>query len=100
MNGPKPVIKNKVNQKVKNKYSTSMHICGIQKNATDEPILLGRIVDTDIEKGLVEQLAEGAFFSHLESLLQGLASQEIIQDILEYGYHTKAWKKCFSLDYF
>ena len=27
-----------------------MHICGIQKNAADEPILLGRIVDTDRER--------------------------------------------------
>ena len=27
-----------------------MHIYGIQKNAADEPILLGRIVDTDRER--------------------------------------------------
>ena len=45
-----PVVQNEVNKKVKNKYYTSVHICGIQKNVTDEPILLGRIVDTDRER--------------------------------------------------
>ena len=33
-----PIIQSEVNQKEKNKYCTLMHIYGIQKNSTDEPI--------------------------------------------------------------
>ena len=33
-----PVVQNEVNKKVKNKYYTSMHICGIQKNGADKPL--------------------------------------------------------------
>ena len=33
-----PVIEGEVSQKEKNKYCTLMHIYGIQKNCTDEPI--------------------------------------------------------------
>ena len=32
------VIQSEVNQKEKNKYRMLTHICGIQKNGTDEPI--------------------------------------------------------------
>ena len=32
------VIQSEVNQKEKNKYCILMHVCGIQKNGTDEPI--------------------------------------------------------------
>ena len=32
------VIQSEVSQKEKNKYCILMHICGIQKNGTDEPI--------------------------------------------------------------
>ena len=32
------VIQSEVSQKEKNKYCTLTHICGIQKNGTDEPI--------------------------------------------------------------
>ena len=32
------VIQSEVSQKEKNKYRILMHICGIQKNGTDEPI--------------------------------------------------------------
>ena len=32
------VIQSEVSQKEKNKYHILMHICGIQKNGTDEPI--------------------------------------------------------------
>ena len=35
---PKSVIQSEVNQKEKNKYRILMHVCGIQKNGTDEPI--------------------------------------------------------------
>ena len=33
-----PVIQSEVSQKEKNKYRMLTHICGIQKNGTDEPI--------------------------------------------------------------
>ena len=32
------VIQSEVSQKEKNKYRILMHICGIQKNGTDEPV--------------------------------------------------------------
>ena len=32
------VIQSEVSQKEKNKYPMLMHICGIQKNGTDEPV--------------------------------------------------------------
>ena len=32
------VIQSEVSQKEKNKYSILMHICGIQKNGTNEPV--------------------------------------------------------------
>ena len=37
------VIQNEVSQKEKNKYCILMHICGIQKNGTDEPICKAEI---------------------------------------------------------
>ena len=35
---PQTVIQSEVSQKQKNKYHILIHICGIQKNGTDEPI--------------------------------------------------------------
>ena len=43
------VIQSEVNQKEKNKYRILMHICGVQKNGTDEWGLQGRSRDTDGE---------------------------------------------------
>ena len=43
------VLQDAVNQKVKNKYRILMHICGIQKNGTEEPVGKEQI-ETDIEK--------------------------------------------------
>ena len=37
------VIQSEVSQKEKNKYRILMHICGIQKNGTDEPICKAEI---------------------------------------------------------
>ena len=38
-----PVIQSKVSQKEKNKYHILTHVCGIQKNGTDEPIFRARV---------------------------------------------------------
>ena len=43
------VLQDAVNQKVKNKYRILTHICGIQKNGTEEPVGKAQI-ETDIEK--------------------------------------------------
>ena len=37
------VIQSEVSQKEKNKYHILMHICGIQKNGTDEPVFKAEI---------------------------------------------------------
>ena len=37
------VIQSEVSQKEKNKYRILTHICGIQKNGTDEPISKGEV---------------------------------------------------------
>ena len=37
------VIHSEVSQKEKNKYRILMHICGIQKNGTDEPVCKAEI---------------------------------------------------------
>ena len=37
------VIQSEVSQKEKNKYSVLMHICGISKNGTDEPVCRAEI---------------------------------------------------------
>ena len=42
------VMQNEVSQKEKIKYHILMHICGIQKNGTDEPVCKAEI-DTDVE---------------------------------------------------
>ena len=42
------VIQSEVSQKEKNKYHILTHICGIQKNGTDEPVCKAEI-DTDVE---------------------------------------------------
>ena len=46
-----PIIQSEVNQKEKNKHCMSMHIHGIQKDGTDEPI--GRAA-TDIKNRLMD----------------------------------------------
>ena len=40
---PETVIQSKVCQKEKNKYHILVHICGIQKNGTDEPVCKAEI---------------------------------------------------------
>ena len=50
-----PAIQNEVSLKEKNKYCILMHICGIQKDGTDEPVLSG---DTDIENRLWTRVEE------------------------------------------
>ena len=42
------VIQSEVSQKEKNKYCILTHICGIKKNATDEPVCKAEI-ETDVE---------------------------------------------------
>ena len=42
------VTQSEVSQKEKNKYRILTHICGIQKNGTDEPVFKAEI-DTDVE---------------------------------------------------
>ena len=43
-------IQCEVNQKEKNKYQILTHICGIEKNGTDEPNFQGRKRDADREQ--------------------------------------------------
>ena len=43
------VIQSEVNQKEKRKYYILLHICGLQKNGTDETYLQYRNRDTDVE---------------------------------------------------
>ena len=52
------VIQSEVSQKEKNKYRMLMHIYGIKKKGTDEP-LQGRNKDVDIENGLEDMGCEG-----------------------------------------
>ena len=47
------VMQSEVSPKEKNKYCILMHIYGIWKNGTDEPICRAGI-DTDVENGLVD----------------------------------------------
>ena len=42
------VIQSEVNQKEENKYRILTHICGTQKNGTDEPVCRAEI-ETDVE---------------------------------------------------
>ena len=42
------VTQSEVSQKEKNKYRILMHICGIYKNGTDEPVCKAEI-ETDVE---------------------------------------------------
>ena len=42
------VIQSEISQKEKNKYNILTHICGIQKNGTDEPVRKAEI-ETDVE---------------------------------------------------
>ena len=42
------VLQNEVSQKEKNKYCILTHICGIQKNGTDDPICKAEI-DTNVQ---------------------------------------------------
>ena len=43
------VLQSEVSQKEKNKYSILTHICGIQKNGTDEPVCKAEI-DTQMQR--------------------------------------------------
>ena len=52
------VIQSEVNQKEKNKYQILTHVCGIEKNGTDEPNIQGRKIDADVENTHVGTLGE------------------------------------------
>ena len=52
------VIQSEVSQKEKNKYHILVHIYGIQKNGTDEPICRAGI-ETDIENRLMDTAGAG-----------------------------------------
>ena len=52
------VIPSEVNQKEKNKYQILTHICGIEKNGTDEPNIQGRKRDADVENTHVGTVGE------------------------------------------
>ena len=43
VDGPRDCIQNEVSQKEKDKYRILTHICGIQKNGTDEPVCKAEI---------------------------------------------------------
>ena len=47
-----PIIQNEISQKEKDKYHILKHICGIQKDGTDEPFA-GQQGDEDIENRLM-----------------------------------------------
>ena len=51
------VIQSEVSQKEKNKYHILTHICGIQKNDTDEPVCKAEI-DTDVENKRMDTKGE------------------------------------------
>ena len=63
------IIQSEVSQKEKNKYRILTHICGIQKNGTDEPICKAEIktqtqrtnkhMDTKGERGQWNELGDG-----------------------------------------
>ena len=53
-----PVIQSEVSQKNKSKYHILMHIYGIWKNGTYEPICRAGI-DTDVENRFVDMVGEG-----------------------------------------
>ena len=53
-----PVILSEVSKKEEDNYRILMHIYGIQKNDTDEPICRAGI-DTDIENGHMDPAGEG-----------------------------------------
>ena len=52
------VIQSEVSQKNKSKYHILMHIYGIWKNGTNEPICRAGI-DTDVENRCVDMAGEG-----------------------------------------
>ena len=52
------VIQSEVDQKEKNKYQILTHVCGIEKNGTDEPNIQGRKIDADVENTPVGTLGE------------------------------------------
>ena len=51
------VIQSEVSQKEKNKYRILMHICGIQKNGTDE-VLCKAERDTDVKNKCIDNKGE------------------------------------------
>ena len=55
--GPETVIQSELNQKEENKHHILMHICGIQKNGSDE--LLCKVeIETDVESKCMETKGE------------------------------------------
>ena len=54
-----PIIQSEVSQKDKNKYRILMHVYGVQKYGTDEPICRTANGDADIEQ-TVDTVGEGA----------------------------------------
>ena len=58
MDGPRNCHTSEVNQKVKNKYCILMHICGIQKNGTEEPICRAEM-ETDVQMYECQGWGEG-----------------------------------------
>ena len=53
-----PTTQREVSQKEKHKYHILMHICGLKKDGSDEPVCRAS-VSTDIEYGLVDRVGEG-----------------------------------------
>ena len=54
-----PVIQIEVSQKEKNKYCVLVHLYGIYKNGTDDPICRNR--DAEVENGLVDTRRRGGW---------------------------------------
>ena len=53
-----PITQGEVSQKEKNKYYVLMHIYGVQKNGTDEPISRA-VIEICIENRLLDSVEEG-----------------------------------------
>ena len=52
------VLQSEVSQKEKNKYRILTHICGTQKNGTDEPVCRAETRDTDVENKRMDTKGE------------------------------------------
>ena len=62
-----PIAQSEGSQKEKNKYRVLPHICGIQKDGTDEPIWSG---DADVDDRLVGAVREGEGGTDRESSME------------------------------